>query len=95
MSDNKQSSLLKKIQQYNFAAYDMLLYLDTHPDDKEAFEMYQELMATYLKSLNDYQKNYAPLTIEGAAQTSEFTWLNSPWPWENKSQTACAIRRED
>ena len=29
--------MLKKIQCSNFAAYDMLLYLDTHSDDKKAF----------------------------------------------------------
>ena len=30
------AALLKKIQSYKFAAYDMLLFLDTHPKDKAA-----------------------------------------------------------
>ena len=36
--------MLKKIQCSNFAAYDMLLYLDTHSDDKKAFRMFQALV---------------------------------------------------
>lgn len=84
MSDNSKSALLKKIRQFNFAAYDMLLYLDTHPDDKKAFSMYRELMTSYTKLLNEYQETYGPLTIEGAAIQSEFNWYKSPWPWDKK-----------
>ena len=74
--------MLKTIQQYNFAAYDMLLYLDTHQDDTRAFEMYKDLMAKYKMLLNEYQQTYGPLTIEGAANQNEFNWYQSPWPWE-------------
>ena len=83
MNNEERLALLKQIQQYNFAAYDVLLYLDTHSDDKKAFTMYQELMAKYKKLLNEYQQNYGPLTIEGAAVQNEFNWYRSPWPWEN------------
>ena len=38
------TDLLKEIQKYNFAAYDILLYLDTPPDDKKAFELYKQLV---------------------------------------------------
>ena len=82
MNDESRRALLKKIQQYNFAAYDVLLYLDTHPDDKKAFEMYKELMAKYKMLLHEYQQTYGPLTIEGAANQNEFNWYKSPWPWE-------------
>ena len=37
--NNTQLTRLKEIQKANFAAYDMLLYLDTHCDDKKAFEI--------------------------------------------------------
>ena len=43
MDNTSKLDLLKKIQCYHFAAYDMLLYLDTHKDDKKAFEMFREL----------------------------------------------------
>ena len=36
--------MLKKIQCSNFAAYDMLLYLDTHSDDKRHSECFRHLL---------------------------------------------------
>lgn len=90
MTDNTQSALAKKIQQYNFAAYDMLLYLDTHPCDKKAFEIYKDLMNCYKKLLSDYENNYGPLTIEGITKSDTFDWLKSPWPWE-----ACAVSNDE
>ena len=35
--------LLEKLQSYNFAAYDMLLYLDTHANDKKAFDTLDQM----------------------------------------------------
>ncbi len=82
MNEDEKLAMLKKIQQYNFASYDMLLYLDTHQDDKKAFEMYRELMAKYKMLLNEYQQTYGPLTMEGAANQETYNWYKAPWPWE-------------
>ena len=56
------TNLLEQIQMYNFAAYDMLLYLDTHADDKTAFEMFRELVAKTRALKAQYEKSYGPLT---------------------------------
>ena len=40
---NKQECLYE-IQKCNFAAYDMLLYLDTHPEDRRAFMIFKDLV---------------------------------------------------
>lgn len=76
--------LLRKLQSYNFAAYDMLLYLDTHPDDKKAFEMFQELVKKTKMIMEEYENNFGPLTAYGAAAFDCFNWLKSPWPWEKE-----------
>lgn len=78
------SVLLKKIQSYKFAAYDMLLYLDTHPKDKEAFRMYRELVAKAKKCIAEYESKYGPLTAHAAADFDSFKWIESPWPWEKE-----------
>ena len=36
--------LLRDVQATSFLAHDILLYLDTHPDDREAFEAYQRAL---------------------------------------------------
>ncbi len=78
------TALLKKIQSYRFAAYDMLLYLDTHPDDKKAFMLFKELVAKAGQLVKEYQEAYGPLTAFAAAGGESFDWLKSPWPWEKE-----------
>ncbi len=78
------STLLKKIQSYKFAAYDMLLFLDTHPKDEAAFKMYRELVANLKKCISEYESKFGPLSIMSAAKFDTFCWDNSPWPWEKE-----------
>lgn len=76
---------LKRLQSYNFAAYDMLLYLDTHPDDKKAFAMFQDLVAKTLELKKEFERAYGPLMAFSAARSDTFDWLDSPWPWEKEA----------
>lgn len=76
---------LEQLQSYRFAAYDMLLYLDTHPKDKKAFAMFKQLVEKTKKLRNNFEKEYGPLTPFSAANFAEFTWLDSPWPWEEEA----------
>ena len=78
------SALLKKIQSYKFAAYDMLLFLDTHPKDEAAFKIYRELVANLKKCISEYESKFGPLSIMSAAKFDTFCWDNSPWPWEKE-----------
>lgn len=77
--------LLKKIQSYNFAAYDMLLYLDTHPNDKKAYSLFKDLVENTKKYINEYEKSYGPLSPYSTANFNNFEWLSSPWPWEKEA----------
>lgn len=79
------TALLKKLQSYNFAAYDMLLFLDTHPDDKKAFALFRDLVEKTKKLRKEYECEFGPLTPYSAAKFDTFTWLESPWPWEKEA----------
>ncbi len=81
------NNLLEQIRNYSFAAYDMLLYLDTHPDDKTAFNMYKELVAKANSLKAEYEKTNGPLSAFSTASQSSFNWLNSPWPWEKEANS--------
>lgn len=80
----KQEKLFQ-LQKYNFAAYDMLLFLDTHPEDKKAFEMFKELVQKLKKEKYEYEDAYGPLEAYNAAKFDSFKWLDSPWPWEKEA----------
>ncbi len=76
---------LNKIRSYCFAAQDLLLYLDTHPDDKKAFELFRDTVAKAKQLKKEYEKNCGPLSVFAAAQFEKFKWLDSPWPWEKEA----------
>lgn len=83
--ESGRNELLKKIQCNHFAAYDMLLYLDTHPDDKKAFKIFQTLVKKTQELKCEFEKEYGPLSQFTTAYQNCFNWLDSPWPWEKEA----------
>lgn len=76
---------LNKIRSYCFAAQDLLLYLDTHPDDKKAFSLFRDVVSKAKELKREYEKTCGPLSVFSAAQFEKFEWLDSPWPWEKEA----------
>ncbi len=72
------------INEVSFAAYDALLYLDTHPNDTEALSYFHEYNRKRNYALKEYAKAYGPLNIgtmdDDASRSWE--WACQPWPWE-------------
>ncbi|MDD3225391.1 MAG: spore coat protein CotJB [Clostridium sp.] len=80
--DNR-NQLLNKIRQLKFAAVDLNLYLDTHPDNEKALEDYNTISELLTKSISFYETNYGPLINFGSSQSKfPWQWTNEPWPWE-------------
>lgn len=85
MSEGMRNELLKQIQCYNFAAYDMLLYLDTHKEDKKAFAMLKSLVKKTNELKMQYENQFGPLSQFAVANQESFNWLDEPWPWEKEA----------
>jgi len=79
---NERQQRLQKLQAANFAAYDMLLYLDTHANDKRAFEIFRSLVQKTERLKSEYEKDFGPLCAYNSAYSSSFDWLENPWPWD-------------
>lgn len=62
-------------QIYSFAAWEMRLYLDTHPADTMALSLFRQ-MANSAGEPN-YASTFATTTASG-----RWAWLDDPWPWE-------------
>ena len=79
-------SLLNEIDECSFAVNDMLLYLDTHPTDREALAYCEDHIAMRNKALKEYAVLYGPMTIDTADDASSECgeWVNTPWPWEGR-----------
>ena len=78
---NEQAELLTKVDAYCFAAHDVALYLDTHPNDQEMIRLYDSLNGEVKKVTREYENKFGPLLKNGATGYP-WTWNNSPWPWE-------------
>lgn len=73
--------LLRKIQELSFFAYDLALYIDTHPADQSAI-MQHNVLNNQLRDLTQqYEKRYGPLTL-AANSSIPWQWINEPWPWQ-------------
>lgn len=78
---NEQAELLTKVDAYSFAAHDVALYLDTHPNDQDMIRLYDSLNEDVKKVTNEYENKFGPLLVNGATGYP-WTWNESPWPWE-------------
>ena len=61
--------------------HELGLYLDTHPEDSEAFALFQQYSKAEQTARSAYEAKNGPLTQQAAAQFQQYRWLESPWPW--------------
>lgn len=72
--------LLRVIAEASFFAQDLKLYLDTHPDDKRAVEMYVEACRQYKACKAAFEECFYPLTPCSAGQDGCWDWPEGVWP---------------
>lgn len=80
-SKNKQE-LFARINKASFMAYDMALYLDTHPDDQKALEFFLKYSQIRRQALDTYASQYGPLNMDVIDNDEHWYWATQPWPWE-------------
>lgn len=82
MNMNK-GQLLNYLNHVSFSMYDTVLFLDTHPTDREAIAYFNEMKQARKIALKIYQQKFAPLLLDGVDTNCEWTWGMEPLPWEN------------
>jgi spore coat protein JB len=78
-------SLLHAIQQYDFALYELQLYLDTHPSCTAAMKQYKKYQAMKQAAMEQYVRRYGPIVPEQADTETKWNWIGNPWPWEKEA----------
>ena len=73
---------LCQLMAMDFTIHELGLYLDTHREDQEAFDLYRRYVPLYRKERAAYEAAHGPLTQMAAAEGETYTWLKEPWPWE-------------
>lgn len=71
-----------ELQALAFAIQELALYLDTHRDDREALELYQQYQQMQHNCMKNYAENMGPISHHAPSTGSRYRWLDDPWPWE-------------
>ena len=70
-----------ELQTLAFMIQELALYLDTHPNDTEALEMYRKYQQIYHDGMMKFNGEQ-PLRHGLPVQGERYRWLDDPWPWE-------------
>ena len=81
---NERNRLLNKIMAEDFAVYEAVLYLDTHPGDADALSYYTEHRDNVVQLREEYSRKFGPLTIYDVEGNGSWSWINEPFPWERE-----------
>ena len=80
---NEQARMLTNLGSLDFAAHDIQLYLDLHPNDRDMIELYNKYKNEATNLRIKYESKYGPINVDSnATDKYPWDWNNSPWPWE-------------
>lgn len=72
---------LGELMALDFVFHELNLYLDTHPEDAEAFAYLKEIGELLEEGRRIYVSRYGPLMVEEVTAFDSFRWIEAPWPW--------------
>lgn len=76
------SELLDIIDKTSFAMDDTRLFLDTHPNSREALMFYTKMQEKRNMAIKEYTENYGPIRAYDVAPSDVWKWNMGPWPWQ-------------
>lgn len=84
MNCEQQMIMIVKVQEMEFVALELNLYLDTHPCDKNALNDFNCAVEILKKYKQAYEQEFGPLVNFGMGgyALETWQWADSPWPWE-------------
>jgi hypothetical protein len=88
MNQLDRDQLMCKINEISFVVTDLTLYLDTHQDDQEAINLFNQASKLRKDLMLKFATDFYPLTQACMAEVAEnktvtsFDWTAGPAPWE-------------
>ena len=76
------TQLMKSVSEASFYVTDLQLYLDTHPDDIRALEMFKEACCQLKVCCDAFESCCYPLKACSSGKDDEWDWLVGCWPSE-------------
>lgn len=80
--NTSRDALLHRVYETGLSVDDVVLYLDTHPCDRDALNYYNCMVDLLKQATAAYEAQCGPLTAESVRPDNYWTWVENPWPWE-------------
>ncbi|MFV0313615.1 MAG: spore coat protein CotJB [Anaerotignum sp.] len=84
--------MMTRLMELDFISLDLGLFLNTHPDNTNAINVYNEVITAADTLRMKYEQNHGPLCSfrSYATDTSQWQWDNNPWPWQKSANVSLA-----
>ena len=73
--------MLRRLSAVEFAAHELHMYLDTHPNDTSAGAALNEYEKQAAVLRKEFEEKFGPLTP--GDDGNRWAWIADPWPWNN------------
>ena len=83
-SGTLENTPLAELMALDFVCQELALYLDTHPEDQEAFQTWKAVTKLAKEGQRRYVEKCGPVDRSDTALDPDWTWKNDPWPWDYK-----------
>ena len=80
---NREQMLLQ-LQAMDLYTLDLNLYLNTHPDDRQAQSKFNSVAKEANELRQQYENMYGPLCMRRPNDAHPWQWIENPWPWNSK-----------
>ena len=77
---------LAELMALDFVTHELSLYLDTHPNDMEAFETWKAFTKLAKEGRKRYVEKHGPVFRPETEMFSSWVWPEDPWPWDNREK---------
>lgn len=78
----EKNSLFDVINAISFALDELRLFLDTHPADNEALNMYGELIDRRHALVSEFTEKFRPVNSYFVNTENGWSWTDAPLPWK-------------
>lgn len=82
MGPGDKKAIARCVYESGFALIETMLYLDTHPDDREALAYFANMKIQYKQCVRKYNEICGPLRFTDVDSEEYWTWVMTPMPWE-------------
>ncbi len=72
---------MNELQALEFVVTELGLYLDTHPDDEEAFYVYKQYVELEKDARRAYVEKHHPIYQTESTMCDDYAWAKEDFPW--------------